>query len=126
MKGYRVKSGNGTGYYGFEDSYSEANSLLSICLQHDPNATIEPYEYESQAEKNYRLEQENATLKKLLEMMADKLYKSAGCPWYESLDYFGLPNPFQECDKCGKEMSEMPQCWIEYFMQQAQEQEVEK
>lgn len=67
MKGYRIKTGNGDGYYGFEDDRHDAEQLLKISQQHDPQASIEPYEYESQSEKIYRLEKERDTLKKALE-----------------------------------------------------------
>lgn len=94
MKGYRVRTGDGAGYYGFEDDYSDAKSLLSQCLQHDPKATIEPYEYESQSEKIYRLEQENAVLKQ------EQAGRKKGCEYcdFSSGDVGGTlpgPNTFQ-------------------------------
>jgi hypothetical protein len=63
MKGYRVKAGKYSGYYGFEDDYLMAQSLLETAKKHDPDAFIEEYEYESTSEKCDRLAAENVELR---------------------------------------------------------------
>lgn len=68
MVGYRIKSGDDTGFYGFSDNYFDAMNLLRISKQHDPTATMEEYKCESQYERAERLQVENAILKKALEL----------------------------------------------------------
>ena len=62
MKGYRVRAGNGIGFYGFYDEYHRAVEVHGTCKAYDPAATIEEYEYESTVEKVERLESENIRL----------------------------------------------------------------
>ena len=46
MKKYHVKSGDGNGYYGVGyESYRQAESLLKISQEHDPQAYIVEEEY---------------------------------------------------------------------------------
>lgn len=63
MIGYKILTGDKTACYGFRDDYEQAKDLLKISRQHDADATIGKYEYESLSEKVKRLEAENTALR---------------------------------------------------------------
>jgi hypothetical protein len=122
MKGYRVKTGDGHGYYGLEDEYSKAKSLLSVCQKHDPKASIESYEYESQSEKIHRLEAENVTLKKQISLMAKYIVEFGNLDMNlcdEIPDKIHLK--YQPKNDGNYENESCIQCVQEHFRQQAEQ-----
>ena len=76
MTGFQVCNADETGIYGVSDDYDEIAELLKVSIQHDPEAHIKPYKYESLSEKVTRLEKEKAELTVTLAALYDEHEKS--------------------------------------------------